>query len=81
MTKKQRNLKAKKIINKRKKLEQLTSCCLKFLEDGFTQDDVERICNVYLKHHLIKMGIQSGPNTMDHGLTTFFYRHSELIWW
>ncbi len=36
MTKKQRNLKAKKIINKGKKLEQLTSCCLKFLEDGLT---------------------------------------------
>ncbi len=80
MTKKKRNLKIKKIINKRKKLKQLTSCCLKFLEDGLTQDGVESICNVYLKQHPIKMGIQSGPNTMDHGLTTFFYRHPKLIW-
>ncbi len=80
MIKKQRNLKAKKIINKGKKLEQLTSCCLKFLEDGLTQNDVESICNVYLNCYLIKMGIQSGLNTVDHGLTTFFYRHPELIW-
>jgi len=81
MTKKQRNLKAKKIINKgKKKLKQLTSCCLKFLEDGLTQDGDENICNVYLKYHLINMGIKSELNTMDHGLPTFFYRHSELIW-
>jgi hypothetical protein len=37
---------------------------LKFLKDGITQDGVENICNVYLKHHPIKMGIQSGPKTM-----------------
>ncbi len=80
MTKKHRN-KAKKIINRgKKKLKQLTSCCLKFLEDGLTQDGVENICNVYLKYHLINMGIKSGPNTMDHSLQTFFYHHSELIW-
>jgi hypothetical protein len=24
-----------------------------------------------LKHHPIKMGIQNGSNTIDHGLTTF----------
>jgi hypothetical protein len=44
MTKKQRNLKSKKIINKGKKeLKQLISWCLKFLEDGLTQDGVENI--------------------------------------
>jgi hypothetical protein len=26
------------------------------------------------------MGIKSELNTMDHGLPTVFYHHSELIW-
>jgi hypothetical protein len=27
------------------------------------------------------MGIQNGPNTMDHNLATFFNYHPKLIWW
>ncbi len=49
MIKEQMNLRAIKRINKGKKLEQLTSYCLKLLEDGIMQDGVESICNVYLK--------------------------------
>jgi hypothetical protein len=41
------------------------------MENGLMQDGVESICNVNLKQHPIKMGIQSGSNTMDYGLTTF----------
>jgi len=71
MTEVQRNLKAIKITNKGGKLGQLPPCSPKFMENGLTQNDVKSICNVNLKHHPIKMGIQSGFNTMDHGLTTF----------
>jgi hypothetical protein len=53
-------------MNKKEKLGQLVSCYPKFLKDGFTWNVVKNICNVYLKHHPIKMDIQSGPNTMDH---------------
>jgi hypothetical protein len=49
MAKEQRNLKAIKRINKRKKSKQLTSYCLKLPEDGIMQDGVENIYNVYLK--------------------------------
>ncbi len=54
---------------------------LKLLEDGLTRNGVENVCNVDLKHHPIKMGIQSGLNTMDHKLTTISNHHPELIWW
>jgi len=47
----------------------------KFLENGLTQDDVENVYNVNLKDHPIRMGIQSGINTMDHGLTTSSNHH------
>ncbi len=57
-------------MNKGEKLGQLTSCYLKLLKDGLTQVGVENICNVYPKHHPIKMGIQIGLKTMDHNLTT-----------
>jgi hypothetical protein len=45
------------------------------------QNGVESVYNVYLKHHPIKMGIQSGLNTMDHNLTTSSNYHPEVIWW
>ncbi len=72
MTEEQKNLNVIKWTNKREKLRELVFYYLKFLEDGLTWNGVENIYNVYLKHHPIRMGIQSGPNTMDHGLTTFF---------
>jgi hypothetical protein len=81
MIKKQRNLNAIKRTNKKEKLEQLASHYMKFLEDGLIRNGVESVYNVYLKHHPIRMGIQSGLNTMDHGLTTSFNRHPKLIWW
>jgi len=80
MIKIQRNLKAIKKMNKREKLGQLASHCLKFFENDLAQDGVESICNIYLKHHPIMTGIQNGPNTMDHGLTNSFNRHFKLIW-
>jgi hypothetical protein len=77
----QKNLKAIKKMNKEKKLGQLIFCFLKLLENDLMRYGVESICNVYLKQHPIKMGIRSGLNTMDHGLTTSFNRHpaSSLI--
>jgi hypothetical protein len=79
----QKNLKAIKRMNKGKKLGQLPPpppSCLKFLKNGFTQNGIESICNVNLKQHPIMMGIQSGPNTMDHNITIFYNHHHELIW-
>ncbi len=78
MIEKQRNLNAIKKMKKREKLRQLASHCPKLLEDGFMQNGVESIYNVYLKHHPIKMGIQSGLNTMDHGVTTSFNHHLDF---
>ncbi len=82
MIKIQRNLKATKSLNKKKKLRHLVSHCLKLSEDDqvLTQDGVESIYNVYLKHHPIKMNIQNGPNTMDHNLTTSFNHRFEPMW-
>jgi hypothetical protein len=80
MIEKQRNLKTIKKMNKGKNLEQLTSLCLKVLEDKLMRHDVENVYNIYLKHQPIKMGIQNGPNTMDHNLTTSFNYHPKLIW-
>lgn len=59
------------ITNKGEKLKQLPPYSPKFMENGLMQEGVESICNVNLKQHSIKMGIQSGSNTMDYGLTTF----------
>jgi hypothetical protein len=64
MIKEQNNLKAIKIMNKRENLGQLAFECWKFLKDGLMQDGVENICNVYPKHHPIKMGIQNGLKTI-----------------
>jgi hypothetical protein len=75
MIERKRNLKAIKKINKRKMLGQLVCRCPKFLKHGFTQDGVESIYNIYLKHHLIKMDFQNALNTIDHDLTTSFNRH------
>jgi hypothetical protein len=79
MIEEQRNLKAIKKMNKRKKLGQLASHHAIFLKNGLTCDVVENICNIYLKHRLIKMGFQNGMNTMDHDLTTSFKYHLKLI--
>jgi len=75
----QRNLKTIKRMNKGKNLEQLTSLCLKVLEDKLMRHDVENVYNIYLKHHPIRMGIQNGPTTMDHNFTTSFNYHPKLI--
>jgi len=77
----QRNLKVIKKTIKRKKLLQPTPHYLKLLEDGLMWNGVENIRNVYLEHHPIGMGIQNGPSTMDHNLTTFFNHNRKLIWW
>jgi hypothetical protein len=68
MTEEQKNVNVIKWTNKGEKLRDFMSYYPKFLENGLTWNGVESIYNVYLKHHPIKMGIQSGPNTMDHGL-------------
>jgi len=78
MIEKQRSLNAIKRMNKEKKLGQLASHCPKLLGDGLMWNGVKSVYNVYLKHHPIKMGIQSGPNTMDHGLTTSFNHHLDF---
>jgi hypothetical protein len=51
-------------MNKREKPRQLASYCLKFLEDGLVQN-VEHVCYIHMKHHLIKVDIESNLNTMD----------------
>jgi len=53
---------------------------LKLLKDDLTRDGIENVYNVNLKHHPIKMGIQSGSNTIDYNFTTFFNHHLKLIW-
>jgi len=77
----QRNMKAIKRTNKRKSCYNWPPCCSKFLEDGLTWNSVESIYNVYMEHHPIKMGIQSGPNTMEHNFITSSNHNLELIWW
>jgi hypothetical protein len=72
MTKKQKHLNVIKWTNKKEKLGELVFYYPKLIKDGLTWNGVENIHNVYLKHHPIRMGIQNGPNIMDHGLTTFF---------
>jgi hypothetical protein len=79
MIEEQKNLKAIKKINKRKKLTQLVFHHPKFLKNGLTQDGVESIYNIYLKHRLIKMGFQNALNTTDHDFTTSFNHHPKLI--
>jgi hypothetical protein len=74
-------LKAIKRTNKREKLGQLTSFCPKFLKDDLIWFSVENICDVYLKHYPIRMGIQNGLDIMDHNFITFSNCHSNLIWW
>jgi len=61
-------------------MKQLAFYCLKLLKNGLTQDDVEVICYIHLKHHTIKVDIQSNLNTMDHYLTTTFNFHVKLMW-
>jgi hypothetical protein len=80
MIKEQRKLKGIKGINKREKMKQLASYCLKPLKNGLTQDVVEVICYIHLKHHTIKVDIQSKLNTTDHYLTTTLNFHVELMW-
>ncbi len=80
MTKEQRKLKGIKGINKREKIKQIASYCLKLLKNGLTQVGVEVICYIHLKHHTIKVDIQSGLNTMDHCLTTILNFHAKLMW-
>jgi hypothetical protein len=75
----QKNLNAIKRTNKRKKLLQLTPLP-KVPKRWFYRDGVESIHNVYIEHHPIKMGIQNGPNTMDHDLATFFHHNLKLMW-
>jgi hypothetical protein len=75
------NLKAIKRTNKGEKLKQLASHYLKFLEDGITWNGVENVCNVYLKHHPIRMDIQNDSNNMDHGFKNSYNCHLKLKWW
>jgi hypothetical protein len=77
MTKELKKLKGIKGMNKREKLI-LTSCGSKFLEHGLTQDGVEGIHHIHLKHHLIGADIQNDLNTMDHCFATTFKRHTKL---
>jgi hypothetical protein len=81
MNEEQKNLNVIKWTNKREKLRKLMFYYLNFLEDDLMWYGVENIYNVYLKHHPIKMGIQSGLNTMDRDFITFFNHHPKLIWW
>jgi hypothetical protein len=76
----QRNRKAIKKMEQKEKVVIINPHCLKLLEGGLTRDDVENVCNVYLEHHPIRMGIQSGPNTMDHALATSSNHNLGLIW-
>jgi hypothetical protein len=48
VVKKKGNMLSIKRPNKREKLKQLTSCDEKFLKDGFSQDNVESICNIHM---------------------------------
>jgi hypothetical protein len=55
MIKKEKNLKAIKRTIKGGKLEQPVSPYPKLLGYGLMQNDVESVCNVYLKQHLIRI--------------------------
>jgi hypothetical protein len=62
-------------------MKQLASYYLKLLNNDLTQDGVEVICYIHLKHHTIRVDIQSSLNTMDHCLTTTLNFHVKLMWW
>jgi RNA-binding protein YhbY len=66
-------------MNKREKLKQLAYYHSKFLEDGLMQNVVEHIRYIHLKHHLIKVEIQSNLNTMDQCLKTTLNHHIKLM--
>jgi hypothetical protein len=66
-------------MNKREKPRQLASYHLKFLEDGLMENVVEHVCYIHLKHHLIKVDIQSNLNTMDQCLETTPNHHIKLM--
>jgi hypothetical protein len=55
---KTKELKGHKKTNKEKKLGCLISYYSKFLEDGLVPHGVESVCNVYLKHHPMKMAFK-----------------------
>jgi hypothetical protein len=61
------------------KLKLLVSFHLKLLKNDLTWDGVESICYIYLKHHPIRVDIQSGSNTMDHYFATTPNCHVELM--
>jgi len=80
MTKKQKNLKGIREMNKGEKLRQLATCHSMFLENGLRQDGVKSICCIRMKHQSIEVDIQNELNTMDHCFTNTPNHHVELMW-
>lgn len=73
-------------IKKQRKLEGIkgmnkvdTSCHSKLLKDDLTQNGVEGVRYIHLKHHEIKTNIQSSSNNMDCSFTTNPNYHIELL--
>jgi hypothetical protein len=79
MIKEQRNLKGMKGTDKMKKLKLLVSFHSKLLKNCIMWDGVKGIHYIYLKHHPIRVDIQSDSNTMDHYPTTTPSCHAELM--
>jgi RNA-binding protein YhbY len=66
-------------MKKKEKPKQLASYHSKFLKDGLMQNVVEHIHYIHMKHHLIKVDIQSNLNTMDQYLETTPNHHIKLM--
>jgi hypothetical protein len=61
------------------KLKLLVSFHSKPLKTNLTRNGVESIHYIYLKHHPMRVDIQSGSNIMDYYFVTTFNCHVELM--
>jgi len=68
-------------MDKKKRVETISSCSMTFLENGLTQDEVICVCHVHLKHHPIEMDIQSNSNIVHHHLTPAHNCLTKLMKW
>jgi hypothetical protein len=69
-------------MNKREKQKQPAFQHSKLLEYGLTQNDVENVRYIQLRHHPINMDIQNNPNIINQYLETTpnFKWHIKLMW-
>jgi hypothetical protein len=82
MTQEQKKFKGIKRMNERERQRQPAFQHSKLLEYGLTQNGVENVCYIHLRHHPINMDIHSNSNIINHYLETTpkFKQHIKLMW-